>query len=122
VEHTPATYGKDYQYPGWAQIVGICLSLSSMLWIPIYAVYFLLTGPGTIKQVQIIVTFKRWIDVIVTDKGKEFLVVFLYHQSSNQAGTIDSVKCFRLLNHWSKIFYCYCYFIAEFIGGAKTEI
>ena len=30
----PATYGKNYKYPEWAEIFGIFLSLSSMLWVP----------------------------------------------------------------------------------------
>lgn len=46
-------YGKDYEYPIWAQIVGFCLSCSSMLWIPGYAIYYLMTSPGSLKQVKL---------------------------------------------------------------------
>jgi solute carrier family 6 GABA transporter-like protein 1 len=51
VQYTPVTYGKGYQYPTWAEALGICISLSSMLWIPIYAVYYICTTPGTLREV-----------------------------------------------------------------------
>ncbi|EFX67299.1 hypothetical protein DAPPUDRAFT_302045 [Daphnia pulex] len=51
VQYTPVTYGSDYQYPKWAEILGICISLSSMLWIPLYIVYYILTTPGTLREV-----------------------------------------------------------------------
>ena len=47
--YVPVKYG-DYQYPIWAQILGFCISASSMLWVPGYAVYYLLTQPGTIRE------------------------------------------------------------------------
>ena len=34
------TYG-DYRYPEWAEMLGLCLSLISMVWVPLYALYFL---------------------------------------------------------------------------------
>ncbi|KAF6206322.1 hypothetical protein GE061_017553 [Apolygus lucorum] len=49
LEYVPATYGS-YSYPTWAQNVGIAISLSSMLWIPGYALYYLCTTPGTLQQ------------------------------------------------------------------------
>ncbi|XP_046462594.1 sodium- and chloride-dependent GABA transporter 1-like [Daphnia pulex] len=51
VQYTPVTYGSDYQYPKWAEILGICISLSSMLWIPLYIVYYIFTTPGTLREV-----------------------------------------------------------------------
>ena len=35
------TYG-DYRYPEWAEMLGLGLSLASMVWVPLYAVYYLL--------------------------------------------------------------------------------
>ena len=46
VSYSPVTYGQ-YQYPAWAEAIGLCLSLASMVWVPIYAVYYL-----TWKQVN----------------------------------------------------------------------
>ena len=34
------TYG-DYRYPEWAEMLGLCLSLVSMVWVPLYALYYL---------------------------------------------------------------------------------
>ena len=34
------TYG-DYRYPEWAEMLGLCLSLASMVWVPLYALYYL---------------------------------------------------------------------------------
>ncbi|XP_075218213.1 sodium- and chloride-dependent GABA transporter 2-like [Lycorma delicatula] len=49
IQYVPAKYGP-YEYPSWAEVVGILMSLSSMIWIPAYAIYYLLTGPGTLKE------------------------------------------------------------------------
>lgn len=53
MEYVPAKYGP-YEYPGWAELIGICLSFSSMMWIPGYAIYYLLTTPGTFKEVSVL--------------------------------------------------------------------
>ncbi|XP_015432253.1 PREDICTED: LOW QUALITY PROTEIN: sodium- and chloride-dependent GABA transporter 1-like [Dufourea novaeangliae] len=50
VQYKPLKYGSDYEYPTWAEIVGMCLSLSSMIWIPVYALYYVLVTPGSIKE------------------------------------------------------------------------
>lgn len=51
IQYIPVTYGENYQYPWWAEAIGITISLSSMLWIPGYAVYYIVTTPGTLKEV-----------------------------------------------------------------------
>ena len=50
-------YGKDYEYPTWAEALGLMMSLSSMVMVPGYAVYYVLTQPGTIMQVSLSVPF-----------------------------------------------------------------
>ena len=42
---------KDYVYPWWGELLGWLMALSSMLIIPIYAVYKIFTTDGTIKEV-----------------------------------------------------------------------
>jgi hypothetical protein len=44
-------YGTHYRYPWWGEGLGITISLMSMIWIPLYAVYYLMSEPGTLKQV-----------------------------------------------------------------------
>ncbi|XP_018324481.1 sodium- and chloride-dependent GABA transporter 1 [Agrilus planipennis] len=46
----PLTYGDSYEYPWWAKIIGFGLSFSSMMWIPFYAIFYLLKRPGTIWE------------------------------------------------------------------------
>ncbi|CAH1110602.1 unnamed protein product [Psylliodes chrysocephalus] len=48
-EYQRLEYGS-YKYPLWADILGLLISLSSMLWIPVYAIYYLLTQPDSIVQ------------------------------------------------------------------------
>jgi len=48
--YTAVTYGHDYKYPKWAEYMGLCMSFTSMIWVPGYAIYYLLTQPGTIMQ------------------------------------------------------------------------
>ena len=40
----------DYHYPAWGEFVGFSISLSSMLWVPGYALYYLLTEEGTLSE------------------------------------------------------------------------
>jgi len=47
--YSPVKYG-DYEYPYWAQMVGIGLSCASMVWVPLYAVYYLLTQKGSLRE------------------------------------------------------------------------
>ncbi|XP_044732020.1 sodium- and chloride-dependent GABA transporter 1-like [Chrysoperla carnea] len=49
VEFSPLKYG-DYEYPWWGTLTGLLLSAASMIWIPGYAIYYLLTRPGTLKE------------------------------------------------------------------------
>ncbi|XP_034240905.1 sodium- and chloride-dependent GABA transporter 2-like [Thrips palmi] len=50
VQYEPLTYGSSYQYPLWAQGLGIAISFSSMIWIPAYAVYYMIKSKGTFKE------------------------------------------------------------------------
>ena len=50
ISFKPVTLGT-YAYPQWAEILGLCFSFSSMMWVPGYAVYYLVTQPGTLMQV-----------------------------------------------------------------------
>jgi len=43
-------YGKDYAYPQWGEMLGFMISLSSMVWVPGYFIYYLLTTPGTLME------------------------------------------------------------------------
>lgn len=38
------SYG-DYKYPNWANVIGFGISLMSMVWIPLYAIFYLIKGP-----------------------------------------------------------------------------
>jgi len=50
ISYEPVTYGNDYTYPAWAEMLGLCLSFSSMVWVPGYALYYLATQPGSVLQ------------------------------------------------------------------------
>jgi len=50
VKYTPITMG-DYKYPAWGEALGFMISLSSMAWVPGYMLYYLLTTPGTWREV-----------------------------------------------------------------------
>lgn len=42
----------EYVFPYWANIVGWAIAMSSMLFVPIYAIYKFLSVPGTFKEVS----------------------------------------------------------------------
>lgn len=48
----PVKYGKDYVYPKWGEYLGICMSAVSMMWIPLYMIYYLIKEPGTLAEVS----------------------------------------------------------------------
>ncbi len=48
------TYNRTYKYPSWAIAFGWSLSISSVICIPIYAIYKLLTTKGSLSEVIII--------------------------------------------------------------------
>jgi len=50
VRYSPITMG-DYHYPAWGEFLGFAISLSSMLWVPGYAIYFVLSSNGTWSEV-----------------------------------------------------------------------
>jgi len=49
INWSPVTYGK-IQYPMYAHILGFGMSLASMLWIPGYAIYYILNQRGSLKD------------------------------------------------------------------------
>ncbi|XP_051520709.1 sodium- and chloride-dependent GABA transporter 1-like isoform X2 [Myxocyprinus asiaticus] len=49
-QYTPARYGKSYTYPVWAEVVGLFISLISIIWIPLGALHELLTTKGSLLQ------------------------------------------------------------------------
>ena len=50
VKYTPITM-NTYEYPPWGEALGFMISFSSMIWVPGYFVYYLLTTPGTWREV-----------------------------------------------------------------------
>lgn len=51
VSYSPVSYGT-YEFPQWAEIMGLLISFSSMIWVPAYAIYYLLSQPGTFREVS----------------------------------------------------------------------
>jgi amino acid transporter len=51
VKYEPVTYAK-YRFPKWAEYIGWCIALSSILAIPIYAIILFARQSGTFKEVR----------------------------------------------------------------------
>ena len=49
----PVKYGT-VEYPPWAHTIGFFMSLSSMVWIPGYAIYWMCTTRGSMKDVSVL--------------------------------------------------------------------
>lgn len=43
---------KSYVFPKWAEYIGWCIALSSILAIPIYAIILLAKQTGSLKEVK----------------------------------------------------------------------
>uniref|UniRef100_A0A663N6B5 Transporter n=1 Tax=Athene cunicularia TaxID=194338 RepID=A0A663N6B5_ATHCN len=51
IKYTPLKYNNSYVYPPWGYVVGWLMALSSMVCIPLYAIFILLKTKGPLKQV-----------------------------------------------------------------------
>ena len=65
----PLTYNRTYEYPAWAQGLGMCLAFSSMLCIPVYFGVMLIITPGSFKEVN-----KTTLEI----KDDKVKIVFIY--------------------------------------------
>lgn len=50
IKYTPIKYAKTYEYPAWGEVLGFMISCSSMIWVPAYALYFLIKTPGSLRE------------------------------------------------------------------------
>uniref|UniRef100_T1J2K8 Transporter n=1 Tax=Strigamia maritima TaxID=126957 RepID=T1J2K8_STRMM len=52
---------ENYIYPPWAIAVGWVMTMSSLMWIPIYIIYYVIATPGSFKQVKhVLKTNLKW--------------------------------------------------------------
>lgn len=51
IKYTPLKYNNTYVYPTWGYVLGWMMALSSMVCIPLYAIFILLRTKGSLKQV-----------------------------------------------------------------------
>lgn len=51
IKYTPLKYNNSYEYPPWGYMLGWLMALSSMVCIPLYAIFILLKTKGPLKQV-----------------------------------------------------------------------
>lgn len=52
VKYTPIKLA-DYEYPPWGEALGFLISLSSMIWVPGYMIYYFIATPGSWREVLI---------------------------------------------------------------------
>nr|XP_009678147.1 PREDICTED: sodium- and chloride-dependent betaine transporter isoform X1 [Struthio camelus australis]XP_009678148.1 PREDICTED: sodium- and chloride-dependent betaine transporter isoform X1 [Struthio camelus australis]XP_009678149.1 PREDICTED: sodium- and chloride-dependent betaine transporter isoform X1 [Struthio camelus australis]XP_009678150.1 PREDICTED: sodium- and chloride-dependent betaine transporter isoform X1 [Struthio camelus australis]XP_009678151.1 PREDICTED: sodium- and chloride- len=50
IKYTPLKYNNVYVYPPWGYVLGWLMALSSMICVPLYAIFILLKTKGTLKQ------------------------------------------------------------------------
>ncbi|NXR76074.1 S6A12 protein, partial [Pycnonotus jocosus] len=50
IKYTPLKYNNSYEYPPWGYVLGWLMALSSMVCIPLYAIFILLKTKGPLKQ------------------------------------------------------------------------
>jgi solute carrier family 6 GABA transporter-like protein 6/8/11/12/13 len=70
ITHTPIKYNRTYEYPGWAIAFGWLLALSSMLALPLYALYAFVTTPGSMRQRWIKLTTPSISPVVLAEQRK----------------------------------------------------
>ena len=87
-------YG-DYDYPKWAEIMGLCISFSSMVWVPGYAIYYVLSQPGTMLEVRA--------DRVEMERAIISMDEQVWNKSQPQYCQKHALKCFKIReNMWKK--------------------
>jgi len=84
VKYTPISYGSDYEYPLWGEALGFMISLSSVLWVPGYALYFFLTTSGTWREV-----LKKGITPSIKPRPEAIIAEAKWMEQNRSAGLID---------------------------------
>lgn len=46
IQYKPITY-NDYVYPNWSLVIAFCMALSSVICIPVYAIFKIAMSDGT---------------------------------------------------------------------------
>lgn len=52
IKYMPLKYNNVYEYPPWGYALGWLMALSSMICIPLYAIFILMKTKGSLKQVK----------------------------------------------------------------------
>lgn len=50
IDMKPLKYNDIYEFPAWATTLGWCMALSSIVQVPIYAIYLLIKTPGSFSE------------------------------------------------------------------------
>uniref|UniRef100_L7LYL2 Transporter n=1 Tax=Rhipicephalus pulchellus TaxID=72859 RepID=L7LYL2_RHIPC len=51
IQYRPPEYARTYFYPWWGELIGWFMALVSMMMIPTYAIYYLMTTKGSLSKV-----------------------------------------------------------------------
>ncbi|XP_013792459.1 sodium- and chloride-dependent GABA transporter 1-like, partial [Limulus polyphemus] len=75
LKYEGVTYANTYKYPWWGEMLGWGMSLAAIIWIPCYAIYYLMTTSGTLKtrlkkglSPVMVPTYEK--EVIFTENGE----------------------------------------------------
>ena len=63
IEYEPVKY-KNYVFPSWAEYLGWCIALSSIIAIPIYAIVLFTKQTGTMKEVRYISKYLLFVKLL----------------------------------------------------------
>ena len=82
IKFSPLRYNVTYEYPSWAQAIGMCLAFVSMVCVPLGFVWTLTSAPGNLRQVGTSIIFKANVTSSISPPFlfilKAFLVVSLH--------------------------------------------
>jgi len=84
VKYVPISMG-DYKYPAWGEALGFMISLSSMLWVPGYAIYYFFTTRGTWLEV-----LKLGVTPVIKARPEALLAEIKYNAA--RAGQLKDVE------------------------------
>lgn len=68
VDFKPLKYNDIYEFPPWATALGWTMAMSSILQVPIYAIYALITTPGSLRERWRILTIPTASPVLPADR------------------------------------------------------
>ncbi|XP_076344345.1 sodium- and chloride-dependent GABA transporter 1-like isoform X2 [Tachypleus tridentatus] len=83
LKYEGVTYANTYKYPWWGELLGWGMSLAAIIWIPCYAIYYLMKSSGTLKT-----RLRKGLNPVMVSTCEREVI---FNENSENDGVLDAV-------------------------------